>query len=78
MTTWISHQEDISMWLHSRCVATSTAFGLFSSGSHQDNYQALWFERFEDPVSGETMHVYKGGYWEAKEQGNWDMCPDIF
>ncbi|XP_062333295.1 oxysterol-binding protein 1 isoform X10 [Osmerus eperlanus] len=47
-------------------------------GSHQDNYQALWFERFEDPVSGETMHVYKGGYWEAKDQGNWDMCPDIF
>ncbi|XP_062333286.1 oxysterol-binding protein 1 isoform X3 [Osmerus eperlanus] len=46
--------------------------------SHQDNYQALWFERFEDPVSGETMHVYKGGYWEAKDQGNWDMCPDIF
>ncbi|TWW58822.1 oxysterol-binding protein 1-like isoform X2 [Takifugu flavidus] len=46
--------------------------------SHQDNYQALWFEKLQDPVSGETLHVYKGGYWEAKEEGNWDVCPDIF
>uniref|UniRef100_A0A3Q3LZV6 Oxysterol-binding protein n=1 Tax=Mastacembelus armatus TaxID=205130 RepID=A0A3Q3LZV6_9TELE len=47
-------------------------------GAHQDNYQALWFEQIDDPISGEKMHVYKGGYWEAKEQGSWDMCPDIF
>uniref|UniRef100_A0A665TAI2 Oxysterol-binding protein n=1 Tax=Echeneis naucrates TaxID=173247 RepID=A0A665TAI2_ECHNA len=47
-------------------------------GAHQDNYQAQWFEKIDDPVSGETLHVYKGGYWEAKDQGSWDMCPDIF
>lgn len=47
-------------------------------GVHQDNHQALWFEKVDDPTSGETLHVYKGGYWEAKEQGNWDVCPDIF
>ncbi|XP_035515726.1 oxysterol-binding protein 1-like isoform X6 [Morone saxatilis] len=47
-------------------------------GAHQDNYQALWFEKLDDPASGETLHVYKGGYWEAKEQGSWDMCADIF
>ncbi|XP_068607566.1 oxysterol-binding protein 1 [Brachionichthys hirsutus] len=46
--------------------------------THQDNYQALWFEKFIDPASGEALHVYKGGYWEAKEQGSWDMCPDVF
>ncbi|XP_016891020.1 oxysterol-binding protein 1-like isoform X2 [Cynoglossus semilaevis] len=45
---------------------------------HQDNYRALWFEKMDDPVSGETLHVYKGGYWEAKDQGTWDMCPNIF
>ncbi|XP_038127786.1 oxysterol-binding protein 1-like isoform X2 [Cyprinodon tularosa] len=45
---------------------------------HPDNYQALWFEKIHDPVSGETLHVYKGGYWEAKEQGDWELCPDIF
>ncbi|CAB1461076.1 unnamed protein product [Pleuronectes platessa] len=47
-------------------------------GAHQDNHQALWFEKIDDPVSGETLHIYKGGYWEAKEQGSWDICPDIF
>ncbi|XP_074547010.1 oxysterol-binding protein 1-like isoform X2 [Halichoeres trimaculatus] len=46
--------------------------------THQDNHQALWFEKLDDPISGETLHVYKGGYWEAKDQGNWDVCPDIF
>uniref|UniRef100_A0A8C5E5Q3 Oxysterol-binding protein n=1 Tax=Gouania willdenowi TaxID=441366 RepID=A0A8C5E5Q3_GOUWI len=39
---------------------------------------ALWFEKINDPVSKETLHVYKGGYWEAKDHGTWDMCPDIF
>ncbi|KAL6110895.1 osbp [Pungitius sinensis] len=47
-------------------------------GTHPDSYQAMWFEKLDDPVSGETLHVYKGGYWEAKEQGSWDMCPEIF
>ncbi|XP_034750465.1 oxysterol-binding protein 1 isoform X4 [Etheostoma cragini] len=46
--------------------------------THPDNYQAMWFEKLDDPVSGETLHVYKGGYWEAKDQGSWDACPDIF
>ncbi|XP_008297496.1 oxysterol-binding protein 1 isoform X2 [Stegastes partitus] len=46
--------------------------------AHPDNYQAQWFEKIDDPVSGDTFHVYKGGYWEAKDQGSWDMCPDIF
>ncbi|KAL4640594.1 oxysterol-binding protein 1 isoform X2 [Arapaima gigas] len=47
-------------------------------GVHQDNYKALWFERTEDPTTGEVTHIYKGGYWEAKEQSSWDECPDIF
>uniref|UniRef100_A0A3P9BKF8 Oxysterol-binding protein n=1 Tax=Maylandia zebra TaxID=106582 RepID=A0A3P9BKF8_9CICH len=49
-----------------------------AASAHPDTYQALWFEKMDDPVSGETLHIYKGGYWEAKEQGNWDMCPDVF
>uniref|UniRef100_A0A667WJA6 Oxysterol-binding protein n=1 Tax=Myripristis murdjan TaxID=586833 RepID=A0A667WJA6_9TELE len=47
-------------------------------GTHQDSHQALWFKRIDDPISGEPLHVYSGGYWEAKDQGSWDMCPDIF
>lgn len=48
------------------------------AGGAHESYQALWFERCDDPVTGEAVHVYKGGYWEAKEQGSWDGCPDIF
>ncbi|KAL2098025.1 hypothetical protein ACEWY4_007232 [Coilia grayii] len=47
-------------------------------GAHQDNYRALWFERTDDPLTGEQTHVYKGGYWEAKDHGSWEICPDIF
>uniref|UniRef100_A0A4W6E8V6 Oxysterol binding protein n=1 Tax=Lates calcarifer TaxID=8187 RepID=A0A4W6E8V6_LATCA len=47
-------------------------------GAPHDNYQALWFERCEDRITGEPVHIYKGGYWEAKERGSWDGCPDIF
>uniref|UniRef100_A0A8C1GC35 Oxysterol-binding protein n=1 Tax=Cyprinus carpio TaxID=7962 RepID=A0A8C1GC35_CYPCA len=45
---------------------------------HHDNYKPMWFERQVDPMTREPTHIYRGGYWEAKEQGNWDSCPDIF
>ncbi|KAM7419505.1 hypothetical protein PAMA_016563 [Pampus argenteus] len=54
------------------------AAGSPEEGAHQDNHQALWFEKIDDSVSGETLHVYKGGYWETKDSGSWDICPDIF
>ncbi|XP_051558614.1 oxysterol-binding protein 1-like isoform X2 [Myxocyprinus asiaticus] len=53
-------------------------YGAPFKSAHQDNYQAMWFERHVDPVTGEPTHIYKGGYWETKDQGNWDCCPDIF
>uniref|UniRef100_A0A673D0J3 Oxysterol-binding protein n=1 Tax=Sphaeramia orbicularis TaxID=375764 RepID=A0A673D0J3_9TELE len=43
-----------------------------------DTYKALWFERCEDPITGEQVHIYRGGYWEAKERGSWEGCADIF
>ncbi|XP_028834257.1 oxysterol-binding protein 1 isoform X2 [Denticeps clupeoides] len=46
--------------------------------THQDNYKPLWFERCDDPVSGEATFTYSGGYWEAKDQCSWEQCPDIF
>ncbi|XP_029905203.1 oxysterol-binding protein 1 isoform X2 [Myripristis murdjan] len=52
--------------------------GIPVKSTHQDSHQALWFKRIDDPISGEPLHVYSGGYWEAKDQGSWDMCPDIF
>ncbi|XP_014064477.1 oxysterol-binding protein 1 isoform X3 [Salmo salar] len=53
-------------------------YGAAVKSVHQDNYESMWFERTEDAVTGESMHVYKGGYWEAKDHGSWDMCPDIY
>ncbi|KAM8880868.1 oxysterol-binding protein 1-like isoform 2-T4 [Synchiropus picturatus] len=47
-------------------------------GTAHDNYRALWFERCEDQITGEQVHIYKGGYWESKERCTWDGCPDIF
>uniref|UniRef100_A0A7N9AQY5 Oxysterol-binding protein n=1 Tax=Mastacembelus armatus TaxID=205130 RepID=A0A7N9AQY5_9TELE len=40
--------------------------------------QPLWFERREDPITGEQVHIYRGGYWEAKDRGSWEGCPNIF
>uniref|UniRef100_A0A8C4E7S2 Oxysterol-binding protein n=1 Tax=Dicentrarchus labrax TaxID=13489 RepID=A0A8C4E7S2_DICLA len=49
-----------------------------SQRAPHENYQALWFERCEDRITGEQVHIYKGGYWEAKDRGSWEGCPDIF
>ncbi|KAL5551153.1 hypothetical protein UlMin_001329 [Ulmus minor] len=40
----------------------------------ENGWKPRWFER-----EGENgpFH-YAGGYWETREQGKWDGCPDIF
>lgn len=35
-------------------------------------YQPLWFSKEYDPLTNTMIHVYKGGYWEAKQEGKWD------
>ncbi|XP_019362307.1 PREDICTED: oxysterol-binding protein 2-like [Gavialis gangeticus] len=47
-------------------------------GKDYEGYIPLWFERKVDPLTGELICIYKGGYWEAKEKQDWSMCPDIF
>uniref|UniRef100_A0A8C1PCF5 Oxysterol-binding protein n=1 Tax=Cyprinus carpio TaxID=7962 RepID=A0A8C1PCF5_CYPCA len=49
-----------------------------ASPSEEGKESADGGKRLVDPMTGEPTHIYKGGYWEAKEQGNWDSCPDIF
>ena len=49
-------------------------FVLQSTKLQEDGWRPRWFAR--DGEDG-TYH-YTGGYWEAREQGNWDGCPDIF
>ncbi|XP_042610436.1 oxysterol-binding protein 2-like isoform X3 [Cyprinus carpio] len=47
-------------------------------GQGFEGYRPLWFHQRTDEMTGETIYVYKGGYWEAKERQEWSMCPDIF
>ncbi|KAL2977419.1 hypothetical protein AAZX31_13G067300 [Glycine max] len=40
----------------------------------ESGWEPRWFGR--DKASG--TYRYLGGYWEARKQGNWNSCPDIF
>ncbi|KAK8516349.1 hypothetical protein V6N12_068956 [Hibiscus sabdariffa] len=40
----------------------------------EDGWKPRWFHR--DGENG--SFVYAGGYWEAREQGKWEGCPNIF
>ena len=42
------------------------------------SYTPRWFQKEYDPLTNTMMHVYKGGYWEAKLKGDWEDLPDIF
>ncbi|CAD5185865.1 unnamed protein product [Musa acuminata subsp. malaccensis] len=37
-----------------------------------------WKPRWFAKDKGSDMYRYIGGYWEAREEGKWDGCPDIF
>ncbi|KAF5286953.1 hypothetical protein FQR65_LT12412 [Abscondita terminalis] len=41
-------------------------------------YEPIWFVQVREPDTDTIAHVYKGGYWEAKEKQDWSRCPDIF
>ncbi|KAI9200745.1 hypothetical protein LWI28_012680 [Acer negundo] len=37
-----------------------------------------WKPRWFAKDKGSDSYRYNGGYWEAREEGKWDLCPDIF
>ncbi|KAJ9166617.1 hypothetical protein P3X46_021338 [Hevea brasiliensis] len=37
-----------------------------------------WKPRWFVKDKGSDSYRYVGGYWEARQQGNWESCPDIF
>uniref|UniRef100_A0A672NT51 Oxysterol-binding protein n=1 Tax=Sinocyclocheilus grahami TaxID=75366 RepID=A0A672NT51_SINGR len=47
-------------------------------GQDFESYMPLWFHQRTDGLTGETIYVYKGGYWEAKERQAWNRSPAIF
>ncbi|KAK9095983.1 hypothetical protein Sjap_021480 [Stephania japonica] len=40
----------------------------------EKGWKPRWFAKDKDSDS----YLYIGGYWEAREQGNWESCPNIF
>lgn len=40
----------------------------------ESGWKPRWFQRDNE----NEPFLYAGGYWEAREQGDWDGCPDIF
>ena len=50
-----------------------------SEGRTYEGHKPVWFKKEKDEENGQKLiYVYSGGYWEAKEKQNWDMCPDIY
>ena len=47
-------------------------------GKVYEGYKPVWFENVVDELSDSSIHVYKGGYWEAKETKDWSLCPEIY
>uniref|UniRef100_A0A8C7P7A9 Oxysterol binding protein 2b n=1 Tax=Oncorhynchus mykiss TaxID=8022 RepID=A0A8C7P7A9_ONCMY len=43
-----------------------------------DGKTPQWFHKRTNAITGETNFVYKGGYWEAKDSQDWNMCTEIF
>ena len=43
-------------------------------------YKPKWFSKEYDPLTNTMIHVYKGGYWEAKQTGDWSKynLPDLY
>ncbi|XP_057421126.1 oxysterol-binding protein-related protein 1C-like isoform X2 [Lotus japonicus] len=40
----------------------------------EKGWQPRWFAK----EKGSNTYRYVGGYWEAREKGSWESCPDIF
>lgn len=43
-----------------------------------ENHVPRWFEEVTDPATKETNYKYKGGYWEAREKGEFTDVPNLF
>ncbi|KAK9916859.1 hypothetical protein WJX75_008061 [Coccomyxa subellipsoidea] len=41
-------------------------------------WQPRWFKKVPGGLRGFEKYMYKGGYWEARESGNWEGVRDIY
>ncbi|MED6170046.1 Oxysterol-binding protein- protein 1A [Stylosanthes scabra] len=40
----------------------------------EKGWKPKWFVK----ENGSESYIYNGGYWDARDNGNWESCPDIF
>lgn len=43
-----------------------------------DEWKPKWFEKKAHEITGEPYWDYNGGYWKARQAGDWTVCDDIF
>lgn len=48
--------------------------GIQARKMQEQGWRPQWFAKDK----GSDAYQYIGGYWEAREKGHWDSCPDIF
>lgn len=41
-------------------------------------HKTAWFNESKDDITGETIYMFKGGYWEAREKNGFKECLDLF
>jgi hypothetical protein len=41
-------------------------------------YAPLWFEKTQDEYTGAVIHVFKNEYWDCKNKGDWNRCPNLW
>ena len=67
---------------HKREAAATKAAQAVANGNHEEaarfekeaTYTPRWFKKEFDPLTQTMMHVYKGGYWEAKLEETGVVC----
>ena len=43
-----------------------------------ETHKPRWFEEHTDPLTGEKIYEYKGGYWESREEQQYSDMIDLF
>lgn len=52
----------------------SNGDGIQARSMQEKGWKPHWFVK----EKGSDTYRYTGGYWEAREEGNWENCHDVF
>ncbi|KAI6203217.1 hypothetical protein M3Y94_00531100 [Aphelenchoides besseyi] len=66
-----ANREKERLEQHQREVAAQAA----ANGIEQ---KPAWFEKRQDPLTGDIYHMFTSEYWQCKKNQDWSRCPAIF